>query len=204
MDTLEYNHNDFNAQQAEQDRALLVRFSMAPIKNDEKSLEEGRPIFDDTEMIEIRVRGTKDNVVVRPVRPDDKQRFREAYRNHQEGNKAMQSGTPLAQWPVMTTSQVEEMRYLGFLTVEQIADANDSVVANISGLQSLKNKAKAFMEFSKGTAPIEKMQEEIDAAKNVNETLTRQLAETQAALAVLSARMDEDKAEKPKFAVKAK
>lgn len=204
MDTLEYNHNDFNAQQAEQDRALLVRFSTAPLKNDEKSLEEGRPIFDDTEMIEIRVRGTKDNVVVRPVRVDDKQRFREAYRAYQEGTKALSSGTPLAQWPVMSTSQVEEMRYLGFLTVEQIAEANDGVVANISGLQGLKNKAKAFIEFSKGAAPLEQLQKEVSEAKNVNETLARQLAETQAALAALSARMDEQKAEAPKFAVKGK
>ena len=195
METLEYNHNDFNAQQAEQDRALLVKFYTAPLKNEEKSLTEGRPIFDDVDMIEIRVRGTKDNIVQRPVRPDDKQRFRDAWRTHQDGEKAVQSGTPLSQWPVMSTSQVEEMKYLGFVTVEQIAEANDGVVAGIPGLQTLKNKAKAFIEFSKGAAPLEKMQADLAARDNELETLRRQLAENQAALAKLTARIDaEDKA----------
>jgi uncharacterized coiled-coil protein SlyX len=192
METLEYNHNDFNAQQAEQDRALLVKFYTAPLKNEERTLEEGRPIFDDVDMIEIRVRGTKDNIVNRPVRADDKVRFREAWRHHQDGEKAVQSGTPLAQWPVMATSQVEEMKYLGFVTVEQIAEANDSVVSSITGLQTLKNKAKAFIEFSKGAAPIEKLQTQLADSANVVETLQRQLAETQAALTKLSARMDAD------------
>jgi hypothetical protein len=195
MDTLEYNHNDFNAQQAEQDRALLVKFFSTPLKNDEKSVEEGRPIFDDVDMIEIRVRGTKDNIVQRPVRPDDKVRFREAWRAHSEGEKAVQSGTPLAQWPVMSTSQVEEMKYLGFFTVEQIAEASDGVVAKVTGLQTLKNKAKAFIEFSKGAAPIEQLQAKLSESANETETLRRQLSETQAALSKLTARIDaEDKA----------
>jgi len=195
METLEYNHADFNAQQAEQDRALLVKFFSAPLKNDDKSLAEGRPIYDDVDMIEIRVRGTKDNIVQRPVRPDDKQRFREAWKHHQDGEKAVQSGTPLAQWPVMSTGQVEEMKYLGFVTVEQIAEANDGVVSSISGLQGLKNKAKAFIEFSKGAAPIEQLQQKVADRDNEVQTLQRQLAETQAALTKLSARMDdEDKA----------
>jgi len=190
METIEYNHNDFNGQQAEQDRALLVKFFSMPLRNEEKSLEEGRPIFDDVDMIEIRVRGTKDNIVQRPVRPDDKQRFRDAWRHHQDGEKATQSGTPLNQWPVMSTSQVEEMKYLGFVTVEQIAEANDSVVSKTSGLQTLKNKAKAFIEFSKGAAPIEQLQTKLAARDNDVETLQRQLAETQAALTKLNARMD--------------
>jgi hypothetical protein len=192
METLEYNHADFNAQQAEQDKALLVKFFSTPLKNEEKSLEEGRPIFDDVDMIEIRVRGTKDNIVQRPVRPDDKVRFRGAWQAHQAGEKAVQSGTPLAQWPIMSSSQVEEMKYLGFVTVEQIAEANDGVVANINGLQGLKNKAKTFLEFSKGAAPLEKLQTQLAERDNVVETLQRQLAETQAALTKLTARMDEE------------
>lgn len=206
MDTLEYNHNDFNGQQAEQDKALLVKFFTMPLRNEEKSLAEGRPIFDDTDMIEIRVRGTKDNIVQRPVRPDDKQRFRDAWRAHQDGEKAVQSGTPLSQWPVMSTSQVEEMKYLGFFTVEQIAEASDSVVAKVTGLQTLKNKAKSFIEFSKGAAPLEQLQTKLTEASNETETLRRQLAETQAALAKLTARAEaEDKAKTaPKAALPTK
>lgn len=172
---LEYDHNVFDARQEEADRSLLVKFYPLPIQNDEKSVNEGRPIFDDVEMIEIRVRGTKDNIVVRPVRPDDAQRFRQAYRAYKDNMKAAESGTPLAQWPILTLSQVEELKYLGFTTVEHLAAAGDNVIAKVMGLQTLKTKALAFLEFSKGAAPLEQMQRKIDEKANEVNTMQEQI-----------------------------
>lgn len=187
MDTLEYDHNVFSQQQAEGDKLLAVRFFMAPLKNEVRSAEEGRPIFDDTEMIEIRVRGDRNNIVIHPVRPDEKQRFRRAYEDFRAGRNGEISGTPLAEWPAMSASTVEEMRYLGFLTVEQLAEANDSVCGKIPGLITLRNKAKMFLEFAKGAAPMERMDKEIqdlkaqlDAQRRQNEASAAQFAELMA------------------------
>lgn len=185
MDQLEYDHTIFNAQQSEADKNLLVRFYPLPLRNDDKSLEAGRPIFDSTDMIEIRVRGNKDNVVVRPLREDDKMRFRDAWRAYKDNAKLIESGTPLSQWPLMSSAQVEELKFLGFFTIEQLVNASDSVVASVPMLAMLKNKAKTFLEFCKGAAPMEKLQEDLAAVSNEKEVLARQLKEAVARLEVL-------------------
>jgi hypothetical protein len=52
----------------------------------------------------------------------------------------------------------EELKYLGFHTVEQIAEANDGAVAKHAGLTNLKVKARAYLELAAGnTKPIEEM-----------------------------------------------
>lgn len=191
MEAIEYDIGVFDAPQAEADKSLLVRFFVHPIQNMDRTVAEGRPIFDDTEMIEIRVRGTKDNVVMRPIRADDKQRFAAQYRHYKDKNVELESGTPLKQWPSIGLSQAEELRHLGFTTVEHIADAKDSVVLSIPGMQTLKNKAKAFLELSRGSAPIERMQKQIDEKTNEAETLRRQLSEVALRMAALEAKQSD-------------
>ena len=195
MEAIEYDVSVFDAPQAEADKSLLVRFFTHPIQNMDRTAAEGRPIFDDTEMIEIRVRGTKDNVVMRPIRPDDKLRFAMQYRHYKERTGELESGTPLKQWPAIGLSQAEELRHLGFTTVEHLADAKDSVVMSIPGMQSLKNKAKAFLDLSKGVAPIERIQKQLDEKTNEAETLKRQLADVALRMAALEAKQAEAEAE---------
>ncbi len=161
MDTLDYDHEIFNSQQAEADKNLAVRFFSMPLRNETKSVEAGRPIYDDTQMIEIRVRGDRNNIVQRPVRDGDERRFRGAFEAHKRGTEALGSGTPLGEWPAMGAAMIEEMKYLGFTTVEQIAEANDGVCAKVPGLTHFKNKAKIFMEYAKGAAPIEQLSERV-------------------------------------------
>lgn len=186
MEVLDHDYTVYT-EQAEADRNLLVKFYPMPIQNDDKSADAGRPIFDDVVMIEIRVRGNKDSVVLRPVRPDDKARFRDAWRHYEAGEGELNVGTPLKQWPALAASQVEELKYLGFRTVEQLAEASDAVVGRVPGMQTLKNKANAFMQLAKGVAPIEKMQKQLDEKSNELETTKRQLTEVAMRLAALEA-----------------
>lgn len=183
MEELDYNHEIFNAQQAEQDKNLAVRFYVQALKDDEKSAAEGRPIFSDTVMIEIRVRGDRNNIVIRPIREDDKARFRQAFTAYERNLKTDADGTPLSEWPVLGLSMVEELKFLGFNTVEQLATATDSVVAKIPGLQTFKQKAIVFLEFSKGAAPLEKLQVDLEAEKQAREAAQNQAADMSARLA---------------------
>lgn len=184
LETLDYDHNVFNQASREADKSLAVRLYKAPIRNEEKSVQEGRPIFDDTLMIEIRVRGDRNNVVQRPVRPEDKVRFREAFLGFERGEQQGGSGTPLAQWPLMSASQVEELKYLGFHTVENIADAHDGVLGKFPGLRSLQEKAKLFLEHAKGGAPMERLLKE-------NTDLKSQVDVQQRTIQDLSSKMEE-------------
>ena len=145
------------------DARLFVNFYMAPLRNEDKSLEAGRPIFIDTEFVEIRIPGDKDNVVVRPVRDLDRQRFRDRYRQFKDGTIQVTEGTPLEFWPQVSRAQVEELRYFSIRTVEQLAEVPDNLAQRFLGVQQLKQSAKAFVLASKDTAHVEKMRLELDA-----------------------------------------
>lgn len=185
MDTLDFDHTVFTAQQQKADEGLAVRIYVAALKDEPASVTAGRPIFADTEMIEIRVRGDRNNVVNRPVREDDKRRFRAAYDDFKAGREKSSVGTPLAEWPIMSVSMTEEMKYLGFYTVEQLADAGEAALAKVPGLLTMKNRAKAFLEFAKGAAPLEQLQTDVDQMKSQLEVQARQAEEQRLVFAEL-------------------
>lgn len=149
----------------ESDKSLAIRFFIDAVRNEEKSVKEGRPIYDDTEMIEIRVRGDRNNIVIRPVRPQDTTRFRDAYRNWKDEVGKMESGTPLSQWVAVTRSEVEELKYLGFYTVEHLAEASEASLTKVPRLRILKDRANMFLEAAKGEAPIAALQTTVDELK---------------------------------------
>jgi len=155
MDTLEINHNDFSTgREAEADANLMVKFFMREKQSMTKTQEEGRPVFEDREYVEIRVPGKRDALACRPATYDDKQRFPRHYTAFKDRTELPQEGTPLAQWPIMTRSMVEELSFLKIKTVEQLVAMSDNDAGQIRGGLSLKQKAKAFLETSDKTKLI--------------------------------------------------
>src|SRR5262245_60295400 len=144
------------------DEKLPVQFYMGAVKNDEATEREGRPIFVDTEC--IRIFNSKDNIIDRPVRDSDKQRWPGAYTAWKGGGDGEPgaTGTRLEHWPVMTRAQVEEFRYFKVYTVEQLAELPDSIVQKMMGAAKLKQLAKLAVEAAKGEAPFRRMQAEIE------------------------------------------
>jgi len=188
--------HDWRQHQQGGDENLAVRFFIAPMENAEKSLEAGRPIFDDTEMIEIRVRGDRNNIVNRPVRPEDKKRFRDQWRAYNDDRQEAESGTPLSQWPAASASFVEEMKYLGFRTVEHIASANDAVCSNVVGLTLMRERARSFLEFAKGNAPTDQLNakvaeltSQLEAERANKADLAKRLEDAEQRINRLAARM---------------
>lgn len=173
---LEYDHRDFS-NNSPVPTNIAVRFFRMPVKNEEKSLEEGRPIYDDVEMIEKRVRGDRNNIVVKPVTQQEKRDFRDAYRAFLEDTEVKESGTPLAEWPPVNASLREELKYFGYTTVEHLAEADDNACTRVPGLQGLKNRAKSFLELAKGSAPLEKLHKENEDLRSMIDVLQAQVAE---------------------------
>jgi hypothetical protein len=174
-----WQHEDAGAEK------LYVQFAMHPVKNEAKSLEEGRPIFEDQEYVKLMAPGDKSNVIHRPVRADDKHRFSKQYADWKAGAAQTASGTPLSEWPAVTRSQVEELAYFKVLTVEHLAEMSDGIAQNLGPIQALKQKAKAWIEAAKGNAPSEKLRAELATRDNEIETLKRQLKEQGDAIAEL-------------------
>jgi hypothetical protein len=175
-------------QMAENPRAgddqLYVRFYTEPVQNAAKSIQAGRPIFDDTELVEIRVPGDKDMSVKGPAKMY-KDRFPQRYaaflaRKDQDAA----SGTVLSQWPGCTRSQAEELAFLKCKTVEQLAALSDAQLQNFGpGYLTLRGKAAKWLEASKGNATVEKVNSELQARDSEIAVLKRALEEQNAKIA---------------------
>lgn len=157
METFDGNPDMFTKQHAGDD-SLFVVFYMGTMKNEDKSVDAGRPIIDDVECVRIIVPGDKNNIVDRPCSLSDRQRFAKQYALFKQGmNEEEQiSGTRLNEWPFLSRGQCEEFRYLGIRTVEQLAEVRDDIVAKVPGLVQLKQHAAAWLGKAKGAAEIAK------------------------------------------------
>src|SRR5262252_1387616 len=144
------------------DERLPVRFYMGAIQNDDATEKEGRPIFVDTECIQIF--NSKDNIIDRPLRDSDKQRWPGAYHAWKNGGDGEPgaTGTRLAHWPIMTRAQVEEFRFFKIFTVEQLAELPDSTAQKIMGAVKLRQLAKLAVEAARGEEPFRRMQAELE------------------------------------------
>jgi len=121
------------------------------------------------------VPGDKLSVIERPVDSIDARRFADRYSKWKAGAGNVIEGTPLSSLPKMTPSKVEEYKFFGLHTVEQLAEANDNLGQKFFGFQEDKRSAKAFIEIAKGNAPIEKMNEELKARDSKIEELQAQI-----------------------------
>jgi hypothetical protein len=138
------------------DDKLFVKFFKHPVKDEAASREEGRPVFREKDYIDIKVPGRKGGAC-RPVRPSDMQRFPrhyEAYKNR-TGDEEYIEGTLLEEWPGITRSQCEELKFFNIRTVEQLAGLADSVAGSKMGLLMLKEKAGKYLETAKDEATAE-------------------------------------------------
>lgn len=143
------------------DDKLYVEFSREPVLHPGKSREEGRAIYEERDFVRIHVPGDKTSVIHRQVTDQDVQRFQTRYDKWKSGQSEAVSGTPLNALPGMTPSKVEEYKFFKIVTIEQLADANDQLGQKFMSFQADKQRAKQFIEATKGNAPIEKMNEEL-------------------------------------------
>tara|TARA_R110000744_G_scaffold262996_2_gene377481 strand:+ start:2467 stop:3144 length:678 start_codon:yes stop_codon:yes gene_type:complete len=173
--------------QGAQDNSVFAEFYLHPSEDKEKSAEEGRPIFSDKEYIRIMVPGDKTTLVQRPVRlgmfpKNDNHRFGTQYAAFKEGNGQNLSGTPLAEWAMISRSQVKELEHFNCRTVEQLASMPDTAVQNFTGVSNLRTLAKRYLEDAKEGSAMTKMQAELDERDNRLDSMEAAMAEMRAEL----------------------
>jgi len=171
------------------DDALVVLFKLFPFKNDLKSLEAGRPIYDDVEICEIRAPGSRDVKVFpatffcRWIEVDGGQveqtyaeRFRHQYQQFKRDAVQTKTGTPLADAPFLTDGRRAELRAQNIYTVEQLAGIEGSELKNLGpGGREMKNKATEYIAESQINAPNLKMAAELQALRARNAILEEDL-----------------------------
>jgi hypothetical protein len=187
---LDFDHNLFAAQgrqgPAPGDEKLFVKFYMHFIEDPVETEKEGRPVFKDTEFIRILTPGDRNNIVDRPVRPDDKIRFSNQYNHYKQFGTQAVIGTVLEEWPLITKAMVENLKQLGFHTVEQLGEARDDVVLNNPGLMTLRTRAQNYLAVAKSNAPLTQLESAIAEKDNELDVLRRQVKELAATVKELT------------------
>jgi hypothetical protein len=184
------NGPEFDASEGKKDGAY-PRFYMETRPNPAKSEKEGRPIFDDVEMVEIMVPGDRLNIVHRLVRDDERKRWPGAYRAFKADQDAPLNGTPLDQLPGMTKGRVEELKYFHVRTIEQLAGMPDDLLMKAAPMdgRALRDKALRWVDNTAGAEKEERLAAENRAKDEKISIMERDLAQMRDTMAAMQAQM---------------
>ena len=95
-------------------------------------------------------------------------------------------GTPLAEWPLMSRSQVEELSFHHVKTVEQLIKMSDVQASKFMGMNDLRRKAKVWLEHTDETAKIN----EIESLKTANVEKDEKIKSLESQMLALMERFD--------------
>lgn len=162
------------------DEKLFVTFSTRAVKNEYKSNQAGRAIFEEVEYIRIIIPGSRD-VLDTPLDDSYRRRFADRYAKWKANREAEQTmeGTLLAEMPWMTKSVIAELNAVNVHTVEQLVGMPDVLAKDIMGNFQLRERAKNFLEAAKNEAPMLRLQQELEQRDLHIQTLERQQAAQQ-------------------------
>jgi len=169
------------------DDAVVALFKHHAIKNEGRSAKEGRPIYDDMEIVEVRFPGSR-SVSVFPAtafshwqnNPETgeqtavsyAERFSKQYRQFKGQNEQTKAGTPLAHAPFLTEARRAELRALNIYTVEQLSVVDGQELKNLGHAgRDLKNRAIEYISESKNNAPTTMLSAELEALRARNAVL---------------------------------
>lgn len=124
------------------------RFFTDSVKDHVASAREGRDIFKAEERVEIIMPGISQlTKPVERVTQEHIERWPEEYKKFKAGQEMSVDGTPLEQWPILKREMVLELKYLGFMTVEQVAEMSEHAIQRIPMMgRRLKELAKAYLD----------------------------------------------------------
>lgn len=161
----------------QQDRAPVIRFGKVAVEDRNKSIEAGRRITHDVDMVFIKQIGEKDeterNALEWLASMDQKangyngnppsipiewaSKFRQFYENWKKGYEVPVEGFPVREWPVLTPAQVANMHAMSTFTVEQVSEWGESAIGMFGiGARELRDKARLWLQ--SGDDKAEKLQ----------------------------------------------
>jgi hypothetical protein len=129
------------------DSMLHVEFYMHAALDKTKTDETGIKSYkDECPFVRIMVPGNDKTIIERPAEKRDAEKWPLHWQRFQMSQQDMpmdSSGWGIDSWDELNSDQVRQLKYLRFLTVEQIAGANDAQILAIGmGGEGLRIKAK--------------------------------------------------------------
>lgn len=169
---------------------LHVEFYMDTKENPARSREEGRPIFEDVEMVKIQIVGDPKNTLISPAHYASKRHpetgepwtYAEQYPEHyrffkDNADQQGAAGTPLTEVPWLTAAQRAELKALKIYTVDGLAGLDGTALQRLGmGGRALKDKAVAWLDQAAGHAGESRLAEALAARDREIDALKEQMA----------------------------
>jgi hypothetical protein len=174
------------------DDSVVAVFKDFAVKNEGKSAQAGRPIFDDMEIVELRFAGSKnwgaypatsfshwgvDAETGEQVKVSYAERFRRQYQQFKMHSTQTKSGTPLTYATFLTEARRSELRAQNIYTVEALASIDGQPLKNLGpGGREMKNAAMEYIEETQKGAVNTQMAAELEALRARNQVMEEDLA----------------------------
>lgn len=158
------------------DRSMIVRFYSKPTQNTQKSLENGRPFFEDVVFVTIQPPGERLNIIDRPATASDKQRWPAQWSQFKENRQQIPEGTPVDLLYPDQPSIAAMLRANAVHTLEQLSTLSANAIESIGmGSQRYVNDAQKYLaQATKGVGAAQ-FRRELEERDGQIRTLTHQL-----------------------------
>ena len=189
-------------------RPPYVSFVTRPVEDRDASIKAGQMVMRDVDYALVTPHGSKDRLekvvgdwfatleeAVKQERMPGPwlAAYKDHYKAWKNGQEVPVNGTSVRNWPLLSPAQVENMISLKVMTVEDLAAANEELLARLGmGARALKDKAQAWLQTA--GSPGAKVAEQVSALmsentqlKERNEGLTRDVETLKAQMASLNA-----------------
>lgn len=168
---------------------VVASFENFPVVNPSRSKDEGRPVFDDMEVVRIHMSGDRLNAPVFPAdaevpggiedeetgltRPGTyAEKYAKQYEQFKKGERQTKSGTPIEALPFLTPAKMKELKGLNIYTAEALADLDGQPLKTLGqGGREWKNQAQAYLDNAAGSANVTKLASENEWLKQEIERL---------------------------------
>lgn len=188
-------------------RPPYVTFELRPVEDRDASLKSGCHVSKDVAYAIITPAGSKERTEkiaedwIQQLRQHTKEgRFPEEWLSHyvnmyaawKQGNEIPVNGTPLRLWPAISPAQLKTLLGLNFMTVEDLAAANEEGISRLGmGGRALKQRAvewlAAAQNIGKSAERAADLGQQLERALTENQKLQEQLAAAQRQVQLLRA-----------------
>lgn len=186
----------------QEQKAPAIRFGKVAREDRTASIEQGRRVTVDVDMVYVKQIGEKDetervasewleqmrgraegwNGNPPSIPMEWYERAKKLYENFQKGYENHPDGFPVREWAVLTPSQVQNLHAMQTFTIEQIAAWTENAMGMYGmGGRELRDKARMWLESGdKKAEQLAALQVENKALKDQLEKLAKDVAELRA------------------------
>lgn len=170
-------------------KKLFAQFFWKSVQDKAATIKaNGRPIFKPVLYLKVIIPGLVKTEQIRPAREEDKTTFAGYYDYFLHNNSKPPIGTPLAEWPIITRTQIESLTAWGLRTIEELAALADAKCEVDIELLGMRRNAQIFLEQAAGRNPAEALAAENDQLRSQVEALTEQVKKLQVAIELMGER----------------